>query len=105
MLRGINGAQAGVGIGSGPAATGRPKHPLAGSGHPQISDTATPQGLMINTDEDHAAATARAGAGQHAGLVRRGCLLLRFDYEVFAPGCEPKYRPTPAKTPVRIDTS
>ena len=25
--------------------------------------------------------------------------------EVFAPGCEPKYRPTPAKTPIRIDTS
>jgi len=25
--------------------------------------------------------------------------------EVFAPGCEPKYRSTPAKTPIRIDTS
>ena len=25
--------------------------------------------------------------------------------EVFAPGCEPKYRPTPAPTPIRIDTS
>jgi len=25
--------------------------------------------------------------------------------EVFAPGCEPKYRPAPAPTPIRIDTS
>ena len=25
--------------------------------------------------------------------------------EVFAPGCEPRYRPTPAPTPIRIDTS
>jgi hypothetical protein len=25
--------------------------------------------------------------------------------ELFAPGCEPKYRPTSAKTPIRIDTS
>jgi hypothetical protein len=25
--------------------------------------------------------------------------------EVFARGCEPKYRPTPAPTPIRIDTS
>jgi hypothetical protein len=25
--------------------------------------------------------------------------------EVFAPGCEPSYRPTPAPTPIRIDTS
>ena len=25
--------------------------------------------------------------------------------EVFAPGCEPRYRPMPAPTPIRIDTS